>query len=428
LQSDERLLQSLHHLSNDPGRAIMNFAERTGIRERTDWPRVGLGVALGAFSAYQQFKLPPILPDFLARYPHDPITAAGFMSVYALVGLLVSAPIGRRLDQHIGRGVTALLILTVIGVTVALVAPQSGPAMLVSRAIEGLAFAFGAIAGPAIATGAANPRDLPLVTGLLAGWIPMGQILAALLALAIDWRGLWIIGLVGALPMGIWAWRLLGQEPRRQTAARPPARQPDGTERRQLILAGTTFLLWSAQYFAFMTWLTQYLTGTLALSRTASVLAYLTPVVVLLGCNVLTGIGLRHRLPLVPALIAALIAQAGVWLAQPWLSGAVGVLGLVVYGIGAGVTPTCLFHTPHAIAHAKHAGHAAGAAFFGILMTGRNIGVFIGPILLAWLIGHERYALGLGWTDGARIMAAVTLLSAAVAAGLWRALHRDRLR
>jgi predicted MFS family arabinose efflux permease len=411
----------------------MSFAERNGLRDRTDWSRVGLGVALGAFSAYQQFKLPPILPDFLARYPHSPVTAAGFMSVYALVGLLVSAPIGRRLDQHIGRGVAALLALTVIGVTVALAAPQSGPAMLVSRGIEGLAFAFGAIAGPAIATQAANRRDLPLVTGLLAGWIPMGQIVAALLALVVDWRGLWIFGLVAALPMAIWAWKLLNQEPQRAAdhqgapAPRPPARQPDPVERRQLMLAAATFLLWSAQYFAFMTWLTQYLTGTLALSRTASVLAYLTPVVVLLGFNILTGIGLRHRVPLVPAMVAALVAQAAIWLAQPWLEGGVGILGLVIYGIGAGVTPTCLFHTPHAIAH-RQPGRSAGTAFFGILMTGRNIGVFIGPILLAWLIGHESMALDLGWTDGARVMAAVTLMAALVALVLGRSLNQRSVR
>ena len=401
----------------------MSFAERNPVRERTEWSRVGLGVALGAFSAYQQFKLPPILPDFLARYPHDPVTAAGFMSVYALVGLLVSAPIGRRLDQYIGRGVTALLILTVMGVTVALIAPQSGPAMLVSRGIEGLAFAFGAIAGPSVATRAASPRDLPLVTGLLAGWIPMGQIVAALLALVVDWRGLWIIGLVGAVPLGIWAWRLLGQESRQRTARPAAARQPDATERRQLLLAAAVFLLWSAQYFAFMTWLTQYLTGTLALSRTASVLAYLTPVVVLLGFNLLTGIGLRHRLPLVPTMIAALISQAAIWLAQPWLSGAAGVVGLVVYGIGAGVTPTCLFHMPHAIAQRQQPRGAGGAAFFGILMTGRNIGVFIGPILLAWLIGHERYGLDLGWTDSARVMAAGILVAAMVAFALGRSLN-----
>jgi predicted MFS family arabinose efflux permease len=402
----------------------MSFAARTDPRDRTDWSRVGLGVAIGAFSAYQQFKLPPILPDFLARYPHDPVTAAGFMSVYALVGLLVSAPIGRRLDGYIGRGVTTLLLLTVTGVTVALIAPQSGPAMLVSRAIEGLAFAFGAIAGPAIATAAAKPRDLPLVTGLLAGWIPMGQIGAALLALALDWRGLWVVGLAGALPMAIWAWRVLGQEPRRPKAERRATRQPDPVERRQLMLAGTVFLLWSAQYFAFMTWLTQYLTGTLAMSRTASVLAYLTPVVVLLCFNILTGIGLRHRLPLVPALIAALLSQAAVWLAQPWLSGTAGIAGLVIYGIGAGITPTCLFHTPHAIAHRGQGGGAAGAAFFGILMTGRNIGVFIGPILLAWLIGHQGYALDLGWTDAARVIAALVLLGVLVAFALGRTLRR----
>jgi hypothetical protein len=160
------------------------------------------------------------------------------------------------------------------------------------------------------------------------------------------------------------------------------------------------------------------------LSRTASVLAYLTPVVVLLGFNILTGIGLRHRLPLVPALIAALVAQAAIWLAQPWLDGGIGLLGLVVYGIGAGITPTCLFHTPHAIAQRRPGGGSAGAAAFGILMTGRNIGVFLGPILLAWLIGRERYALDLGWTGGAQVMAVVTLVAALVAFGLGRALRR----
>jgi len=401
--------------------------EPNGIRAKTDWSRVGLGVSLGAFSAYQQFKLPPILPDFLSRYPHEPVTAAGFMSVYALVGLLVSAPIGRRLDSYIGRGMAALLALTVMGVTVGLIAPQSGPAMLLSRGIEGLAFAFGAIAGPAIATRAASLRDLPLVTGLLAGWIPMGQIAAALLALVLDWRGLWVTGMVAVLPLGIWAWSLLRQEQGRAAAARAAAAPPDAVQRRQLLLAGTVFLLWSGQYFAFMTWLTQYLTGTLALSRTASVLAYLTPVVVLLGFNLLTGIALRHRLPLMPAMIAALISQAAIWLAQPWLDGALGVIGLVVYGIGAGITPTCLFHTPHAIAAQRTRG-AAGTAFFGILMTGRNIGVFMGPILLAWLIGREHYALDLGWTGAARVIAALTLVAALVAVALGRSLRRAAVR
>ena len=121
--------------------ALRESPARALARASTDWSRVAFGVALGAYAAYQQFKLPPILPDFLARYPHSPLTAAGFMSIYALVGLIASAAIGRKLDRNMGIGVAALIGLTVIGITLALAAPQSAPLMLASRALEGLAFA-----------------------------------------------------------------------------------------------------------------------------------------------------------------------------------------------------------------------------------------------------------------------------------------------
>jgi predicted MFS family arabinose efflux permease len=341
------------------------------------------------------------------------------MSVYALVGLIASAAIGRKLDRNMGIGVASLIGLTVIGVTLALAAPQSAPLMLLSRGLEGLAFAIAAIAGPAIAAAAASPRDLPIVTGLLAGWIPMGQIVAALAALALhDWRWLWIIGLALGLPLGLWAWLLLRESRNGNTARRPAALHPDAAQHRQLILAGTIFMLWSGQYFAFMTWLTQYLTTVLALGPAASVLAYLVPVVVLLACNLLTGWALRHGLALIPALMVALIGQALVWFAQPWLSGGPGLVGLVVYGIGAGVVPTCLFQTPHAIMRGT-----AGASAFGIVMTGRNIGVFMGPLLLAFLIGTDSFALHLGWTAAAQAIGTMTLGGVMVALLLQRSLR-----
>jgi len=401
--------------------ALEDAPGRLTARENTDWSRVAFGVALGAYAAYQQFKLPPILPDFLARYPHSPLVAAGFMSVYALVGLGASAAIGRKLDRHMGIGVAALIALTVIGVTLALAAPQSAPLMLLSRGLEGLAFAVAATKCPAIAAAAAKPRDLPLVTGLLAAWIPIGQIAAALAALALhDWRWLWWIGLGLGLPLGLWAWALLQGRRNGKAAARPALQHPDAMQHRQLMLAGAIFLLWSGQYFAFMTWLTQYLTSVLNLGPAASVLAYLVPVVVLLTFNLLTGWALRHGLKLVPTMIVALISQALVWFAQPWLSGGFGLLGLVVYGIGAGVVPTCLFQTPHAIMRGT-----AGASAFGIVMTGRNIGVFMGPLLLAFLIGTDSFALHLSWTAAAQAIGAMTLAAVIVALLLRRSL-RDR--
>jgi predicted MFS family arabinose efflux permease len=291
--------------------------------------------------------------------------------------------------------------------------------MLLSRGLEGLAFAVAAIAGPSIAASAATPRDLPLVTGLLAAWIPIGQIAAALAALALhDWRGLWLIGLAMGLPLGLWAWALLRSRRNGKAVIRPMLRHPDRVQHRQLMLAGTIFLLWSGQYFAFMTWLTQYLTSVLSLDVTSSVLAYLVPVVVLLTFNLLTGWALRHGLKLIPTMIVALISQALIWFAQPWLSGTAGLIGLIIYGIGAGVTPTCLFQLPHAIARG-----AAGASFFGIVMTGRNIGVFLGPLLLAFLIGTDRFALHLSWTAAAQAIACLSLIAVIVALLLGRSLN-----
>jgi predicted MFS family arabinose efflux permease len=242
-----------------------------------------------------------------------------------------------------------------------------------------------------------------------------------LAALALgDWHWLWIIGLIMGLPLGLWAWALLRTSRNGSTATRASPQHPDARQHRQLMFAGAIFLLWSGQYFAFMTWLTQYLTSVLALGPAASVLAYLVPVVVLLAFNLLTGWALRHGLRLIPAMIAALIAQALIWFAQPWLTGAAGIVGLVVYGIGAGVTPTCLFQLPHAIARGT-----AGASFFGVVMTGRNIGVFMGPLLLAFLIGADRFALHLSWTAAAQAIACLTLSSVLVAWLLGRSLQRS---
>src|SRR6185295_19008944 len=87
------------------------------IHHRTWWPGVALGVGVACACAYQQFKLPPILPDLLRAHPHDPAVAAGVMSIYALVGLMVSQPLGSWLQGNgrLGRGLALAGLLTAIG-------------------------------------------------------------------------------------------------------------------------------------------------------------------------------------------------------------------------------------------------------------------------------------------------------------------------
>ena len=40
-------------------------------RERTDWMAVAFGILLACLVAFQQFKLPPVLPVLLADYHWD---------------------------------------------------------------------------------------------------------------------------------------------------------------------------------------------------------------------------------------------------------------------------------------------------------------------------------------------------------------------
>ena len=334
------------------------------IHHRTWWPGVALGVGVSCACAYQQFKLPPILPDLLREHPHAPAVAAGFMSVYALIGLMVSQPLGRWLqgEGRLGHGLALAGLVTAVGGLLALLWPDSSVMFLVGRGLEGLGFAVCAIAGPAIAAQAAAPRDLPLVTGLLAGWIPIGQIVGAVVAAQFpDWRVLWWLG-------------------------------------------GSIFLMWSGQYFAFMTWLTSYLEQH-GLSLRASIGAYLLPVVVLLIFNIVTGWLLGKGLPLLRALIVGLFSQALVWLLAPFADGWLGLVLLFVYGVGAGVVPTCLWQMPHRIVQGT-----ARAGAFGIVMAARNIGVFFGPLILGVLIkGPE------DWPLSFHIMTAVTLCATALA-------------
>jgi hypothetical protein len=90
-----------------------------------------------------------------------------------------------------------------------------------------------------------------------------------------------------------------------------------------------------------------------------------------------------------------------------------GILMLIAFGIGAGITPACFFHLPHSLV-----GIEAGPQAYGVLMTGRNSGVFLGPILMAWLFQGQ-----LGWHGAAFVIAAITALAALLALSLAKRLR-----
>jgi Major Facilitator Superfamily len=106
-------------------------------------------------------------------------------------------------------------------------------------------------------------------------------------------------------------------------------------------------------------------------------------------------------LPLLRTLVLGLLSQVIVWMAAPFAEGWVGVALLLLYGVGAGIVPTCLFQVPHRIV-----GGTARAGAFGIVMAARNIGVFLGPLVLGVLVkGPEDWPLSFHIMTGATLIA-----------------------
>ena len=364
------------------------FQGATGPPRR--WTGIAFGIGIACFAAYQQFKLPVVLPVLLAQYGYDRALAGACMSVYALAGLLLSLYAGRLMER---RGAAApvgvAMGIMLVGTVVPLFAPAWGGLMLLGRGLEGIGFAVLGVCGPVIANANATPRQRPMVVGLTATWIPVGQLSATALApLALvvhGWTLLWWAGAAGCAAFMVWTMRLrhapvLAAVSPPGTAARPALARP---ERAALSIAAAIFGIWSGQYFAFMTWMPHFLVEVHRFDVSGALTGYVIPVVLVLVFNLATGAALRAGVPLGAMMAGALAAQAAVWWWLPFTgTGWAGALLLVVYGVSAGVVPACLFGTPSAVTGAS----GRTAAAFGYIMTGRNLGVLIGPVLLAMIV------------------------------------------
>lgn len=391
---------------------------------RSNLTMIAFGLSLAYLAAYQQFKLPPVLPVLLDSYGYDRTLAGGLMSVYAVAGLTMSLALGRALARRgLAGPIWAGLASMILGNLLILAAPSVQAAVLAGRALEGVGFAVLAIAGPVLVNANASARHLPIAVGLTASWIPAGQLAATALAPVAfawsAWQVLWLAAIAASLALAFWTWVLKRRGAFALSVVRAPASgacDAAPPQRRCLVLAAAVFTLWSCQYFAYMTWLPQYLVEVHGLPPGLAVAGYVIPVIVLILTNLAVGLVLRAGVPLGPVLLVGLISQAAVWWSIPLVGGgAAGVVSLVVYGIGAGICPTCLFAMPSVIAGPG----GAAARAFGVIMTGRNLGVLVGPVLLA-----QAFKISGGWDISAPVFGTVAALAAAL--GLWLALWLGR--
>ena len=150
-------------------------SDRLAPRLHSDWVGIWFGLCVALLAAYQQFKLPPVLPEMLDLYGYGAGMAGGFMSIFAVIGLVLSFQFGRLMSR---QATAAWLIgacgLVGLGAIPILTFPENGWAILVGRAFEGTAMAILAIAGPTLMTRNAAPKHIPFAAALAATWVPLG--------------------------------------------------------------------------------------------------------------------------------------------------------------------------------------------------------------------------------------------------------------
>lgn len=360
-----------------------------------NWTGLGFGLSLAILAAYQQLKLPPVLPILIESYGFSRILAGGFVSIYALCGLLLSLRLGSIMQRH---GTTALLNLAFLlfaGAAAAMMLwPEQGWLFLGARAIEGVAFAILAIAGPAICTANGGTRGLAISSALIATWIPVGALIANLMTVGLvewaGWRALWWVGIGATAGMALWTARVrrtrqvrLGGVPARDAAAALALPAQGNAPRRMLILGALLFTLWSVQMFTYFTWLPDYLVDIYGQTPRVAASLYMIPMAVLAAFNLVAVPVLRAGVPVAVLLAVAIGVQASVWFLLPFLDPvSAGIAAFVVFAAAAGIAPTCLFALPGTIFGVDNAGSRA----FGVLMTGRNLGVLCGPLLTGALV------------------------------------------
>lgn len=366
---------------------------------QTNWTGVSYGIVLGFVAAYFQFKVPPVLPVMFDIYGYNTIVAGGFMSIFAIAGMLISVRVGRAIRRDgAQRYLMAAFGLMLAGTALGLAFPESGTVMLTSRLIEGFGAAVLAVCMPAFANMSAGPGHLPIVIAAQATWIPVGQLVANIVAqpsVAIDiWQPVWWFGGLATVAVALWTWWIVRRgsvpgvahiraAPANADGSAPPkqgAAALTPKEIRALWVAASLFFLWQAQFMGYFTWLPVYLVDVRAFSADGAVLINQIPVIVLLVFSLIGGMILKTGVGVIKLLTFALALQAVGWAMIPFAGNAViGLSSLVVWGIAAGLTPTSLWALPSTLV----GGHRAGTDAFAVVLTGRYLGILAGPLIAA---------------------------------------------
>ena len=173
-----------------------------------NWALIAVAMLLfGTAIATIQFKVPVVMGDIMANMGMDASSASWLMSIFTFVGIILALPTG-ALAKRFGPKTMLLAAAAIIAVGSLLGAfAGNGMVLIVSRAIEGVAFIFVTICGPLAVQKYVSPDKIGSATGIWALWVCLGSVVGGVLTPTLyastGFAGVWVIYAAAAVVFAI---------------------------------------------------------------------------------------------------------------------------------------------------------------------------------------------------------------------------------
>lgn len=340
-------------------------------------------------AAFDQFKIPPIMPVLMQTFHIDLIQAGLLMSIIAMIGLVLALPTGIIL-QRLGSKATIIIALGLMtaGSVIGALSESYG-FLLISRVLEGMGIGVVGVAAPAAIAMWFPPEKQGTPMGIWATWVPLGSVaaynLAPALAPSMGWAAAWWIGAGFALLMMVFCGLLITQPPVSESTGSPvreSANLREAISNRDIWLLALEFACFNLALLSVATYYPTFLNQVRGYPLTqAAFISSITTIVVLVFAPVAgwisDRIGSRRLVFSLPFLAIAVL------LIFPFrVTGWQIIAILVLQGVLVGAIPTATFA---AVSEVMRKPEWAGLGL-AVVLIGQNIGSLLGPILFGQIV------------------------------------------
>jgi len=380
---------------------------------RSRWVILFIILLTSVAAPLNMFKVPPVLPLLMDYFRLSAGNAGSLMSVFALSGLLLAIPVG-YLSQRLGYRMTGLIGLFSLIMGAGMGAfSQGAKSMLLSRFIEGIGMSLIAVSGPAMIALWFKSEQRGRAMGIWSTWLPIGSTLmfmiAPQLAIRWTWREVWWFGCLFAFFVGILYFLFVKTPPdfKVNGGATIKSEKFDRGDlkvllrNRDLWLISILFFFFDIAFISFLTWTPTFLYEVRGMSLPQA--SFLVSLIMLIKffSHPFAGwisdkVGSRKLICVVPMLLLIPLFPLTFSIREEYF-----FILIFAFGIIGGCVPTGIYSAGSEVLGDERLGGMA----MGILQTGQNAGILLGPLMFGWVVEF----LG-GWQTAFWVLAPISAI------------------